>query len=148
MPDPTSTAELGHALGVLDQLEHLPVDVRAEPAVERDGLALARAARLAAAVEAQMADYHRAELARHEVRQATVSGDRGRGGEGGTGMTGADLTQAAELTRLYGLLDKLAEDGPCGFDHHGYCQEHGWLDEGRCPHAEADEVLRAAGVRT
>ena len=70
MPDPTCTAELGHALGVLDRLEREPVEVRAEPTVERDGLALARAARLAAEVEAQMADYHRGELARHEVRRA------------------------------------------------------------------------------
>lgn len=48
---------------------------------------------------------------------------------------------------LYELLDKLAEDTPCRFDHHGYCQEHGWLDEGPCPHRQADKLLRKAGVR-
>lgn len=53
----------------LDRLEGAPITVRADPEVERDGLALVQAARLAADVEAQLADYHRGEMTRHEVRR-------------------------------------------------------------------------------
>lgn len=34
------------------------------------------------------------------------------------------------------------EDSPCHFDHHGYCQEHGWFGEpGECNVREARELL-------
>lgn len=48
-----------------------------------------------------------------------------------------DLTdQIAEL------LDDLTDPDPCWFDHHGYCQAHGWMaTEPRCPHARAKDVL-------
>lgn len=50
------------------------------------------------------------------------------------------------------LLADLVDPEPCGFDHHGYCQEHGWLEragevygegrEGRdCPHGRAQRLL-------
>lgn len=48
----------------------------------------------------------------------------------------AALTVArAENERLRELLTGLveSEDEPCSFDHHGYCQEHGWFGEpGEC----------------
>lgn len=69
VPDLTTTPELGAALADLDRLEGAPITVRADPEVERDGLALVQAARLAADVEAQLADYHRGEMTRHEVRR-------------------------------------------------------------------------------
>jgi hypothetical protein len=44
---------------------------------------------------------------------------------------------------LIALIKDLADPAPCEqFDHHGYCQTHGWLtDESRCPHARATELL-------
>lgn len=41
----------------------------------------------------------------------------------------------AEVDRLRELLTALveSEDQPCRYDHHGYCQEHGWFGEpGEC----------------
>lgn len=34
------------------------------------------------------------------------------------------------------LIEDLAGgnlEEPCTFDHHGYCQAHGWMDESECP---------------
>lgn len=69
VPDLTPTPELGAALADLARLERAPITVRADPQVEHDGLALVQAARLAAEVEARLAEYHRGEAARHEVRR-------------------------------------------------------------------------------
>lgn len=34
------------------------------------------------------------------------------------------------------------EDAPCRFDHHGYCQEHGWFGApGECGTREAREAV-------
>lgn len=51
------------------------------------------------------------------------------------------------------LIDDLTDPDPCEFDHHGYCQAHGWMrTEPRCPHARAKELLassdKAADLRT
>lgn len=43
------------------------------------------------------------------------------------------------------LLEHLTDEDPCWFDHHGYCQAHGWMEtEPRCPHARAKELLAAS----
>lgn len=49
----------------------------------------------------------------------------------------------ALLERDYrALLEDLADPDPCRYDHHGYCQAHGWLQtEPRCPHLRAKELL-------
>ena len=42
----------------------------------------------------------------------------------------------AERDRLRELVGELVDDDDCWFDHHGYCQAHGWCDtEPACPHA-------------
>lgn len=44
------------------------------------------------------------------------------------------------------LIRDLTDPGECWFDHHGGCQEHGYLvlEPGeKCPHAEAKELLSA-----
>lgn len=46
--------------------------------------------------------------------------------------------------RLEELLAEMVggDDTPCSFDHHGYCQEHGWFgDPGECGHREARQLL-------
>lgn len=44
--------------------------------------------------------------------------------------------------RLLALVRDLADDDECWFDHHGYCQAHGWMTtETPCPHARARELL-------
>lgn len=41
-----------------------------------------------------------------------------------------------------GLLEDLADPDPCWYDHHGYCQAHGWLQtDPKCPHLRAKELL-------
>jgi hypothetical protein len=43
-----------------------------------------------------------------------------------------------------GLLEELVDSGKCWFDHHGGCQEHGYLDlqPGElCPQAELKALL-------
>lgn len=53
------------------------------------------------------------------------------------------------LEEAIDLIGCLRDDGECWFDHHGGCQEHGFLSlkEGeQCPHAQAPgtiEKLRA-----
>lgn len=58
-----------------------------------------------------------------------------------------------EIERLRGQAEKLAstladflDDEPCEFDHHGYCQMHGWLDEGECSMSRARRILDGAGA--
>lgn len=49
----------------------------------------------------------------------------------------------AEVAHLRELVHDLIDPGECWFDHHGYCQEHGWMEtEPPCPHARAKEALR------
>lgn len=39
---------------------------------------------------------------------------------------------------LLELVDELRDPDPCWYDHHGYCQAHGWFEtEPTCPHARA-----------
>lgn len=42
---------------------------------------------------------------------------------------------------LLGLINDLADMGRCHYDHHGYCQEHGWFKADiECPHARAQRL--------
>lgn len=56
------------------------------------------------------------------------------------GAVGAELEQARALIR------DLADDEPCShFDHHGYCQTHGWLEtDPPCPHGRAQQLAEEA----
>lgn len=45
--------------------------------------------------------------------------------------------------RLLELVEDLHDPEPCWYDHHGYCQAHGWMaTEPPCPHARAQRLLR------
>lgn len=55
---------------------------------------------------------------------------------------GADAALAVALPIVNGLY----YDTPCSLDHHGYCQEHGHLDEGPCPDGEAQKLLAQAAL--
>lgn len=40
------------------------------------------------------------------------------------------------------LVRDLTDPDACHFDHHGYCQAHGWMaTRPRCPHVRAREFL-------
>ncbi len=60
---------------------------------------------------------------------------------------------AADLALALALLDRHTPqpaETPCGFDHHGGCQEHGFLslDPGeKCPTVEAHELLVRRCIR-
>lgn len=47
----------------------------------------------------------------------------------------------AEVRTLRSLVRDFLDPDPCSLDHHGYCQAHGWLAEGPCPHAMARQIL-------
>jgi hypothetical protein len=60
----------------------------------------------------------------------------------------AEKAEAAR-DKLATLVRDLTDPEPCRYDHHGGCQEHGYLslENGeRCPHAEAKEVLASLGI--
>lgn len=40
------------------------------------------------------------------------------------------------------ILTYLLDVNECHLDHHGYCQEHGWLSDTTCPHARARTWLK------
>lgn len=43
------------------------------------------------------------------------------------------------------IIRDLADTNPCDhWDHHGYCQTHGWLEDGECADARAQRFLREA----
>lgn len=50
----------------------------------------------------------------------------------------------ATLDTVVPLLTALADDEPCTFDHHGYCQMHGLPQPGPCPDGEAQRLLKEA----
>lgn len=65
----------------------------------------------------------------------------------------AEAAKPVNLTQLLDLIEALTDSGECRFDHHGGCQEHGYLslESGeKCPHAEAKELLanRPATITT
>jgi hypothetical protein len=52
-----------------------------------------------------------------------------------------------QITISLDLLQSLVDEGECWFDHHGGCQEHGFisLKHGEeCPHAEAKRLIKQA----
>lgn len=42
---------------------------------------------------------------------------------------------------LLDLINDLYNPEPCSFDHHGYCQEHFFLQEGECPDGRAQKLF-------
>lgn len=38
---------------------------------------------------------------------------------------------------IYALID----DEPCDYDHHGYCQTHGWMSTDLCPNERGKRLL-------
>ncbi|MEV1003469.1 hypothetical protein [Nonomuraea sp. NPDC050202] len=62
-----------------------------------------------------------------------------------SGQLGSEAPAAEGLAVVpVELLQALSDPGECGFDHHGGCQEHGYLslEPGeRCPQAELRELL-------
>ncbi len=42
------------------------------------------------------------------------------------------------------ILKDLIDPNDCNIDHHGYCQEHGWLQSGLCPQFRAKMFLKEA----
>lgn len=46
------------------------------------------------------------------------------------------------LCRSLIILKDMVDPNECTYDHHGYCQEHGWLTKyPPCPHRLAKELL-------
>lgn len=51
-----------------------------------------------------------------------------------------ELEQQLDAARQ--LISDFVDPDPCHYDHHGYCQAHGWFaTEPACPHARAKKIL-------
>ncbi|MCP2162679.1 hypothetical protein [Williamsia serinedens] len=51
----------------------------------------------------------------------------------------------AERDEARSLIGDLYDESECWYDHHGYCQAHGWTDTSLCPHRRAAIVLGLRG---
>ena len=51
----------------------------------------------------------------------------------------------ARIKQLEELVDCLYDDNPCEYDHHGYCQAHGWMDKSPCPMKRIREIRASEG---
>ena len=52
------------------------------------------------------------------------------------------LEGRVEIGRLRVMVEALRDSDPCEFDHHGYCQAHGWMTTDKpCPHGLAAEMF-------
>ena len=50
----------------------------------------------------------------------------------------------AEAEAMVAIIrDMMEGEEPCYYDHHGYCQAHGWLDASPCPFKRAAALLAA-----
>lgn len=55
------------------------------------------------------------------------------------------MTDPAPTADVLDLLYDLTDPDPCWYDHHGYCQAHGWMaTDPPCAHARAKKILAAA----
>ena len=45
---------------------------------------------------------------------------------------------------MYEALKDIVDPNDCNVDHHGHCQEHGWMGTGLCPHFRAKLALAKA----
>ncbi|MFE2353437.1 hypothetical protein [Streptomyces parvulus] len=54
-----------------------------------------------------------------------------------------DTETTADTSELLGLIRDFLDPDPCSFDHHGYCQAHGYLggEPMSCPHGRAKKLL-------
>lgn len=61
-------------------------------------------------------------------------------------MHEVELVPRSDLTELIEVLQECVghETEPCSFDHHGYCQEHVYLQEGECHVARGRRLLGLA----
>lgn len=56
------------------------------------------------------------------------------------GCKPSDLSEL--LARSLSILGDIFDPDECSYDHHGYCQAHGWFDSDiPCPHKRAKELL-------
>lgn len=53
----------------------------------------------------------------------------------------ADARLIAKAPKMYEALKDVYEGTDCDLDHHGYCQEHGWLQDGLCPQFRIGRIL-------
>ena len=81
------------------------------------------------ALRKAQSDYHEARCKIAELVTTTELCQRAREGH-----------VAVPLETLMAVVDP----DPCRFDHHGYCQAHGWLEEGDCPTAKLQALIAAA----
>jgi len=55
----------------------------------------------------------------------------------------------AEVAELRAVLTDIVDDDACSYDHHGYCQAHGWFDtDPACPHDRSKTILAKHGGKT
>lgn len=54
----------------------------------------------------------------------------------------AERAKLAKLREAVEIVEDLVDEDDCWYDHHGYCQAHGWMaTEPSCPHMRAKTLL-------
>lgn len=62
------------------------------------------------------------------------------------GIAAETAVPVSDLSPLE-LLAEMVDPDPCWFDHHGYCQAHGYFEtDPKCKHARAKDLLREHGM--
>lgn len=54
-----------------------------------------------------------------------------------------EIQAAVQKERLKAseIIEQFVDDETCDYDHHGYCQTHGWMDESKCINQVANDYL-------
>jgi len=56
-----------------------------------------------------------------------------------------EIELTATIAKLRTLVDDLTDPDDCQYDHHGYCQAHGWMEtDPSCPHKRAKTLATEA----
>ena len=58
------------------------------------------------------------------------------------------LSVVETLAEAISLLREMVDPDDCQYDHHGYCQTHGWTADTPCPHSRAKILLAASDAAT
>jgi len=60
----------------------------------------------------------------------------------------AVITELKAPAEMVEIIQDLLDPDRCTFDHHGYCQAHGWFEtDPKCPHARGKDLLARLGAR-
>ena len=88
-------------------------------------------------------------LSRAQVQNVDVMGEATIEREADHIMRLVSLHTKEAVERGAAIIADLYDEDDCSFDHHGYCQAHGWFAiDPKCPHQRAKEYLSELATPT